>query len=122
MTYIRDRRRLVPTRASLMNSPIKFDQLNLSWPLFSLSLSLPHSPSFSLFFSFYLSFFLYFFFFLSMFIFFSISLIRSYFFFFFFLCLYDRFFFYKYRACVYIILCISVLVVCHFLFVYIVSS
>lgn len=64
MTYIRDRRRLVPTRASLMNSPIKFDQLNLSWPLFALSLFLPHSLSFFIIFFFFLSFFCMFIFFL----------------------------------------------------------
>lgn len=73
MTYIRDRRRLVPTRASLMNSPIKFDQLNLSWPLFPLSLSLSLTPS---------PFLLYFFLssFLCVFIFFLFSCTFSYFF------------------------------------------
>lgn len=71
MTYIRDRRRLVPTRSSLMNNPIKFDQLNLSWPLFPLSISLSHSLSFLLYF-FFLFFFVYSYFFY--------FLVRSYFF------------------------------------------
>lgn len=102
MTYIRDRRRLVPTRASLMNSPIKFDQLNLSWPLFSLSLFLSHSLSF--FIIFFLSFFY-------VHIFLFLLYVPTFFF-----TIFEfvwQIFFYRYRTCVYIMLCISALVVCH---------
>jgi len=107
MTYIRDRRRPVPTRASLMNSPIKFDQLNLSCPLFPLSPSLTQSLSFFYYiFSFFFSLCIHIF---SIFLY--VPTFSSLY-----LCLYDRFLSYKYSTCIpvyinyTILLCISMLV------------